>query len=545
MGRRPGTAVRLGCCVDFKGEQVGPVERQSVPANEDGRFRLLVDAITDCAIFMLDLEGRVLSWNAGAELITGYRPDEIIGETFSRFYSEDDRNTGAPERGLAIAAREGRFESEGWRVRKGGELFRAHVIIDAIRNEGGEVIGFATMTRDITERRKAQLALEEAQQALFQAQKLESIGQLSSGIAHEFNNLLMVILGGLDLARRRLGEDNRAQTLLDNAMQAAQRGALLTRRMLAFARRQELKAEVIDLPDLVAGMRELLERSIGPSVAIRTAFTPALSPIRTDPNQLESAVLNLAVNARDAMPRGGTITISADEASIGPGHASELPSGRYVRLCVADTGVGMDEATVGRATEPFFTTKDVGRGAGLGLSMVHGLAEQSGGRLRLQSRPGEGTKVTLWLPAADAATEAPAAEDPGPPDQQRRLLVLAVDDDSLVLTSTAAMLEDLGHTVIEAGSGPAALTILQREPAVDILITDQAMPGMTGLELARAARALRPKLPVILATGYADLTSDAGLAAPRLAKPFTQPELAQAVNRAAAAPPHAGQRLTT
>ncbi|HWF00518.1 MAG TPA: PAS domain S-box protein [Caulobacteraceae bacterium] len=500
------------------------------------QFRLLVQGVTDYAIYMLDPSGRVASWNAGAQRIKGYAPHEIIGEHFSRFYTDEDRAAGWPARGLATASSEGRWEHEGLRVRKDGSRFWAHVIIDAIRDESGQIAGFAKITRDITERREAQRALEDAQQALMQSQKLEAIGQLTGGVAHDFNNLLMAVLGSLELLRKRLPPDPRAHLLVDNAEQAATRGAALTQRMLAFARRQELEAEAIDVPALVSGMHDLLQRSIGPEIQIRTRFEPDLPVVLSDANQVEIALLNLAVNGRDAMPEGGELLIEAAFEALEHDRVGGPRAGRYVKLCVTDTGIGMDPETLARAAEPFFTTKGPGKGTGLGLSMVHGLAEQCGGRLVLDSEPGHGVTATLWLPAAQEGVEAAPQPPPAarsPPVTQLRT-VMAVDDDPLVLTNTAAMLEDLGYRVIALASGAGALKALADGAAPDLLFTDQAMPGMTGVELARAAQSLRPDLPVLLTTGYAEMPPGSEALAPRLKKPFTQSELAEALAEVAA-----------
>ena len=377
-------------------------DRLMASLSEDGRYRLLVESVTDYAIYMLDPDGIVSSWNPGAQRFKGYEPSEIIGRHFSCFYTEEDRRDGLPERALATAAREGRFESEGWRVRKDGTRFWTGVVIDPIRTPSGLLIGFAKVTRDLTERKQAQEALEQAREALFQSQKMEAIGQLTGGIAHDFNNLLSAVLGSLELLRKRMPDDPRLVRLLDNAVQAAQRGTSLTQRMLSFARRQELKPEPVDLPALVAGMSELLRTSLGPSVTVEMRFPPALKPVLADSNQLELALLNLAVNARDAMPKGGPLVISAREDRLPPDQCNLRP-GLFVCLSVIDRGVGMDEATLAKAMDPFFTTKGVGKGTGLGLSMVHGMAEQSGGCLVLTSREGEGTTAELWLPIAPSA----------------------------------------------------------------------------------------------------------------------------------------------
>jgi PAS domain S-box-containing protein len=508
-------------------------EAEAALRQSEEQFRLLVHGVTDYAIYLLDADGCVTNWNLGAQRIKGYLPHEIIGRHFSQFYTDEDREAGEPQEALETAIREARFEKEGWRVRKDGSRFWAHVVIDPIRDDRGEIFGYAKITRDITARRQAQQELEKTREALFQSQKIEAIGQLTGGIAHDFNNLLMAVLGSLELIRKRLPDDPKLVALLENAIRGAQRGAILTKRMLAFARRQELKQEPVDVPELVRGMTDLLQRSLGPAIRIETRFPLVLKPVRADANQLEMALLNLAVNARDAMPDGGQIILSAREENL-PSSGNGLKPGCYICLAVIDSGKGMDEATLRRATEPFFTTKGPGKGTGLGLSMVHGLAEQSGGRFILQSRPGEGTTAEIWLPVAE--TQPPAIHPiqhstHGTRNEQGALVVLAVDDDSLVLTNTIAMLEDLGHTTFAALSGAEALDILRREDSVDLVITDQVMPQTTGLQLAETIQKEWPDLPVILATGYAEMKPGAGAGFRKLSKPFTEAELAEEVSR--------------
>ncbi|MEH2511648.1 PAS domain S-box-containing protein [Nitrobacteraceae bacterium AZCC 1564] len=496
------------------------------------QFRLLVQGVTDYAIYMIDPRGRVTNWNSGAQRIKGYRPEEVIGEHFSRFYTEKDRLKGEPQRALEIATREGRYEWEGWRVRKDGTQFWANVVMDPIRDDDGTIIGFAKITRDITERREAQKALEQTREALIQSQKMEAIGQLTGGIAHDFNNLLTVILGSLELVGKRLPDDPRVASLINNARQAAERGTALTQRMLAFARRQDLEFSAVDVIALVRDMTDLLQRSLGPSVSVETRFPLKIGAVRADANQLEMALLNLAVNARDAMPNGGTITIGARDEKVSVGSTSGLKAGQYVCLSVTDTGEGMDKATLARAMEPFFTTKGIGRGTGLGLSMVHGMMEQSNGRFVLKSEKGEGTVAELWIPMTEEtqAESVVASVAKDGEEAVRPLVVLAVDDDGLVLMNTAMMLEELGHKVFEATSGKQALDILRREKAVDLVITDHAMPQMTGVQLATAIQDERPGLPIILATGYAELPPGSETGLPKLAKPFRQQELSQAVS---------------
>lgn len=501
---------------------------EEVLKQSEQQFRLLVQSVTDYAIYMLDADGRLTNWNPGAQRIKGYLPEEVIGQHFSMFYTPEDRAAGEPKRTLDIAIREGRFENKGWRVRKDGTRFLAHVVVDPIWGDTGTLLGFAKITRDITEATRAQQALEQTREALFQAQKMQAIGQLSGGIAHDFNNLLTVILGNLEIVRKRIGDDSKITRLLDNATQGALRGVALTQRMLAFARRQELKNESVEIPTLVEGITGLLRSSLGPSVALETRFTETIEPVWADKNQLELAVLNLATNARDAMPHGGKLLISARSEDAGD-HSSLRPmTGRYVCLSINDTGEGMDDATLAVAMDPFFTTKGVGKGTGLGLSMVHGFIEQLGGRFILKSQKGKGTTAELWIPVATQGSIAkPAQEEAAPPVP--RLCVLVVDDDSLVLTSTCLLLEDLGHQVISAVSGAQALTVLDSEQVIDLVITDMAMPQMNGAQLAQAIRSIRPDLPIILATGYAERLEGFATRLPRLSKPFTQLNLVEII----------------
>jgi CheY-like chemotaxis protein len=359
--------------------------------------------------------------------------------------------------------------------------------------------------------------------------KLETLGQLTGGVAHDFNNLLTPIVGALDVLRRQHQGDDRALRLIEGAMQGAGRATVLVQRLLTFARRQHLETRAVDVGGLVGGMEELIQRSIGPHIEVSLAVAPDLPPAQVDPNQLELAVLNLAVNARDAMEGGGALSVEVAELNVGGDEVEGLKGGRYIRLSVSDTGQGMDAATLARAVEPFFTTKEVGKGTGLGLSMIHGLAAQSGGTLRLRSQPGKGTTAELWLPVSDGdpahASEAPPVAVPG----SRRATVLLVDDDDLVRTATADMLRDLDHDVIEASAPAAALRVLRSPRALDLLISDHLMPSMRGTRLITEARKLRPKLPALLVTGFADASEDEFAGTPRLAKPFRQTDLAQEI----------------
>ena len=504
---------------------------EEVLKQSEQQFRLLVQSVTDYAIYMLAPDGRLTNWNPGAQRIKGYFPEEVIGQHFSMFYTPEDRAAGEPQRTLEVAVREGRFENKGWRVRKDGTRFLAHVVVDPIWGDTGTLLGFAKITRDITEVTQAQQALETTREALFQAQKMQAIGQLSGGIAHDFNNLLTVILGNLEIVRKRVTDDSKLIRLIDNATQGALRGVSLTQRMLAFARRQELKSEPVQLPKLIEGISGLLRSSLGPSVEVEIRFPRDLESVLADVNQLELAVLNLATNARDAMPLGGKILISARTEEVAESSRSSLAVGRYVCLDVTDTGEGMDEVTLASAMDPFFTTKGVGKGTGLGLSMVHGFIEQLGGRFILKSQKDFGTTAELWLPVATNGSAAkPAVQEAA--ITVPRLCVLVVDDDSLVLTSTSLLLEDLGHRVVSAASGARALELFDSEPDINLVITDMAMPQMSGAQLAHAIRLMNPALPIILATGYAERLEGFAAHLPRLSKPFTQLNLVEIIARA-------------
>jgi PAS domain S-box-containing protein len=477
------------------------------------RFRLLVQGVRDYAIYMLDPEGRVTNWNAGASLIKGYTADEVVGTHFSRFYTDDDRANGEPQRALATALAEGKYETEAWRLRKDGTPFRAGVLIDPIYNEDGSLLGYAKVTRDLTERWKAQQEVQATREALAQAQKMEALGRLTGGVAHDFNNLLTVIRASADLlARPGLTEEKRERYIRSIA-DTAERAALLTGQLLAFARRQPLKPEAFDIAARLGGMGQILHTTLGSPVAVTYVIEPDVGAVNADPNQFETAVLNIAINARDAMPSGGTLRIGARRADGIPAlrrHAAT--SGQFVAVWIEDSGTGIDEDTLARIFEPFFTTKDVNKGTGLGLSQVYGFAKQSGGDIAVDSKVGEGTRFTLYLPRAGSMEEYPRSETLAPlvtPSARRS--VLLVEDNEAVGTFARSLLEELGQDVMWATGGEDALRILEQDPgAFDLVFSDVVMPGMNGIDLAHEVRRRWPDMPIVLTSGYSHVIAEEG-----------------------------------
>lgn len=472
-------------------------------------------------IVAYDNDLRVTIWNPVMERIFGLPAPAVLGRPLARVIGDGQVESIEHRLRDALAGISGPIEEIELTT-----LASGLVVLESqhapLRGGDGEIVGGAAFFREMTERRRAE-------EQLRQAQKMETIGQLTGGVAHDFNNLLAAIQGNLELLRKRLPDDPQLQRFVDGAMQGASRGASLTSRLLAFARRQDLKPEPTDLGQLLEGMRALMERSIGPLVAITVDVAADLPPARVDPNQLELAILNLAVNARDAMPEGGRLDVRLVQRD---GAESGLDlKGRFLLLSVGDTGTGMDDATLRSAIEPFFSTKELGKGTGLGLSMVHGLAVQLGGALQLESKPGEGTTAQLWLPVSATPVKEVSEMEPEHTIVPPASVILVVDDDALINMNTVDMVQDLGHTVLEAYSGKEALDILTSGKQIDVLITDYAMPGMTGVELADRARELRPDLPILLATGYADLPSGTTTDLPRLAKPYQQADLAKHISR--------------
>lgn len=469
-------------------------EAQEKLRESEQRFRMLVEGVTDYALYMLSPEGVITNWNAGARRIKGFDSEDVVGSNFSRFYTDVDRERGVPQNALASAAREGRFEAEGWRVRKDGSRFWAHVVIDAIRNEQGELMGFAKITRDITERKNAQAELERAREALYQAQKMEAIGKVTGGVAHDFNNLLSVVNNGLILMRRDQKFAGHIK-LISTMEQAIQRGATLIQQLLAFARQQPLVRETTDLNRVIASFESVLRRAGNKATNLVFKLAPEPLNVVIDVAQVETGLLNLVVNAHDATPPDGSIVISTHAVALADNEVRKLPAGRYVALTVSDTGHGMPKDTLERAIEPFFTTKAVGKGTGLGLSQVYGMVQQSEGDLKIESTEGAGTAITLYFPASqDEATST------GPSDTDT---VLIVDDQADVLDMSAELLCTLGFEVLTANSGEQALEVLQHTPRISLLLSDVVMTGMNGVELATQAVKTFPGLKVILVSGYA------------------------------------------
>ncbi|RUT30432.1 PAS domain S-box protein [Arsenicitalea aurantiaca] len=482
-------------------------------------FSGLLMSSVPAGIVAYDHELAIATWNPVMERLVGLTEREVVGRRLSEVIAEDVMEAMRPRVEKALGGEAGPIEELEFASEHGPSLWleTQHA---PLSGGDGQIAGGVAFFRDVTERRRAE-------EQLRQAQKMETIGQLTGGVAHDFNNLLAAVLGNLELLAKKIPPEPALQRHIDGAMQGARRGASLTQRLLAFARRQDLKPEPTDLSSLLEGMRALMERSLGPLIAIDYDIEDGLPPATVDPNQLELAVLNLAVNARDAMPEGGQLVIRLDKRE--PRRSLGL-FGSYVRLCVEDSGEGMDAETLQRAIEPFFSTKELGKGTGLGLSMVHGLAVQLGGALNLYSEVGRGTIAELWLPVSAGPIEhvkEPVAMNEAAP----RSRILVVDDDALIAMNTVDMVEDLGHTVLEAYSGKQALEILQSDAEIDAIITDYAMPGMTGVELANRAREIRPGLPILLATGYADLPSGTTTDLPRLGKPYQQRDLSEQLSR--------------
>jgi len=501
------------------------------------RHRLLVESVAYFAIVMLDPEGYVTDWSLGTERIVGYTTQEIVGRHFSIFYLLEDRAAGLPSQGLKIAARQGQYETETWHVRKDGSRFWASVAIHPVADRAGQFIGFFIVTRDITLRREQEDELQRVRAALAQSQKMEAVGQLTGGIAHDFNNLLTAVLGNIELIEQGgKRDDERIRRLAEAARHAAERGAMLTARLLAFSRRQALRPQTTDINQLVSATSELLRSTLGERITTETTLPSGLWSTFVDPNQLESAFINLALNARDAMPSGGTLTIETSNVYLDEQYKAAHPEvgvGQYVMLAITDTGTGMSAEVTERAFEPFFTTKPIGEGTGLGLSQVYGFVGQSKGHITLESEPGVGTSVKIYLPrlvgVEEAAVKAPLVTELVP----MPATVLVVEDDGDVREYIVSALTQLGYSVLEAAEASAALSVIERHPEVDILLTDVGLPGINGRQLADEASRRHAGIKVLFISGYAkdaivhNGVLDAGVEL--LSKPFTMNSLAQKI----------------
>jgi PAS domain S-box-containing protein len=502
---------------------------QDALRESERQFRLLVSGVTDYAIYMLDPNGIVSSWNAAAQRIKGYSAEEIIGRHFSRFYTERDRAAGLPFRALHTATQEGRFEAEGWRVRMDGTLFWASVVIDAIRDERGELIGFAKITRDITERRDAQIKLQEAQAQRAHAQKMDALGQLTGGVAHDFNNLLMVVSGHIQMIRKAAPDDPKIARAVEAIELAAQRGTTLTRQLLTFSRRQTINPEVVDIGARIEAFRTMLASTIGSTVRLVTTIEPKIWPVKVDPSELELALVNLALNARDAMPGGGVIAVVAENVVLSRGDTRANIEGEFVALRITDTGSGIAPDVLPKVFDPFFTTKQVNKGSGLGLSQVHGFAHQSGGSVTIESELGKGTSVTLLLPRAH---ESPAeAHNATSIEIAGGGFVLVVEDNPEVAEVSGAMFGQLGYAVHTVADAAAALDAIEKQD-FDLVVSDIVMPGaMNGVALARAIKERKPDLPILLVTGYSQSATEAPGDFPVVRKPFQIADLSRTAAR--------------
>jgi PAS domain S-box-containing protein len=530
---KSGAATRmLGVCLDVTDRK----QAELALSDSEHSTRILLEGVRDYAIVMMDADGHVRSWNAGAAAIKGYADTEIIGQHFSRFYPAEDRMAGVPDRALEAAAREGKTELQGWLLRKDGSRFYANVVIDAIYDKDGQLVGFAKITRDITAQREAEVALEQTREQLAQAQKMEALGQLTGGIAHDFNNLLMIVSGYAQILQRRLKEPKDMQAV--EAIRAATgRGEKLTRQLLAFSRRQQLTPVVVDLRQRIDAVRDMLAPSLRGNIALVCDIEANIWPVEVDLGELELALVNVAVNARDAMPDGGTITLQARNVVLKSGSAAGALEGDFVAVAVIDSGTGIAPDLLTRVFEPFFTTKPVGKGTGLGLSQVHGFANQSGGAVTVTSEPGKGTVVTIYLPRSSAVTAAQSAADVQADSDATQGTVLVVEDSRDVADVTTALLEQLGYRVVRAENAAEALRHLQQGIEFDLVFSDIVMPGaLDGLGLAQICRERFPNIPVLLASGFSDAAQAADGRFDILRKPFELSALERAIESVRAGP---------
>jgi PAS domain S-box-containing protein len=522
----------------FGGELVW--RRGAAVTDAERQLHFLVEGVTDYAIYMLDPNGVVVTWNAGAQRIKGYEAGEIIGGHYSRFFTEEDRAAGLPGQILEKARVEGRFEGESVRIRKDGRRFYAHAIVNALRDQRGNLIGFAKITRDITKQVEAREDLRRLQEQLAQSQKMEALGQLTGGMAHDFNNTLAIIISAFQLGQRALrrGDLSKASNQLESGLDGARRAAELIRRLLAFARQQPLSPKPLDANSLVQNMSEILRRTLGINIELESVLAGGLWPIYADQNQLENALVNLATNAKDAMPAGGKLTIETSNAHLDDRYSRQhidVPPGQYVLIAVTDTGVGMTHDQIAKCFEPFFTTKGAGEGTGLGLAQVYGFTKQSGGHARIYSETGQGTTVKLYLPRhfGQVDQQAPRQSKPVPLGRAQEV-ILVVEDEARVRQLAAEGLRELGYTVLEADGAKQALDVLESTSDVALLFTDVVMPQVNGRQLADEALKRWPRLKVLFTTGFSrNAIIHRGILDPGthfIPKPFTLEDLARKVH---------------
>jgi PAS domain S-box-containing protein len=505
---------------------------QETLRDSERQFRLLVEGVTDYALFMLDPNGVVTSWNAGAKRIKGFAAGEIIGQHFSRFYGDRDRAAGVPARALQIAAADGRYEAEGWRLRKNGDRFWANVVIHPIRDEQGNLAGFAKITQDITEKRDAEIAAQKAQEHRGRAQRMEALGHLTGGVAHDFNNLLMIIGGFTQTLKKLAGQDPKGLRAIEAIDNAVEKGQSLTRQLLTFSRRQTLNPAVTQIAERVSAFRKMLGSSSSDKVKLVADVPPETWPVKADISEFELALLNITLNARDAMPEGGVITVTAENIQLKREDIPDQLEGDFVAITIADTGTGISEDILPKVFDPFFTTKGGTKEPGLGLSQVHGFAHQSGGTVTIETKLGRGTRVTLYLPRARSLPEMVAGDTAGQPVGTGKALL--VDDNRDVLEVSALYLRELGYEVDTLDSAPPALKAIDREH-YSLVVTDVVMAGMDGIDLAQAIRKKQPDMPIVLVTGYSKVPPSVGEEFVLVRKPYQLEDLSRAVSTAIAA----------